>query len=35
MDGNIYPEALLHSDRGVHYTYPEFQNELKRMGITH
>jgi putative transposase len=34
LDGNIHPEALLHSDQGVHYTHLEFQKRVKRLGIT-
>ena len=34
FDGNIHPEALLHSDQGVHYTHLEFQKRVERLGIT-
>lgn len=29
----FHPEALLHSDQGVHYTHPEFQHRVKQMGL--
>ncbi|HDR8112420.1 TPA: hypothetical protein QCY85_005583 [Bacillus cereus] len=29
----IHPEALLHSDQGIHYTHPEFQKRVRKMGI--
>ncbi|MEZ2325433.1 IS3 family transposase [Bacillus tropicus] len=29
----IHPEALLHSDQGIHYTHPEFQKRVREMGI--
>lgn len=33
LEGGIHPEALLHSDQGVHYTHPEFQKKVKEMGL--
>jgi transposase InsO family protein len=30
----VHPEALLHSDQGFHYTHPEFQERVKKMGLT-
>jgi hypothetical protein len=27
LDGNIHPEALIHSDQGFHYTHPRFQTK--------
>ena len=30
----LQPDVMLHSDQGVHYTNPSFQNKLKSMGIT-
>lgn len=33
LDGNIHPEALIHSDQGVHYTHPEFQKRVKELGL--
>ncbi len=29
----IHPEALLHSDQGIHYTHPEFQKRVREIGI--
>ncbi len=29
----IHPEALLHSDQGIHYTHPEFQKRVSEMRI--
>jgi transposase InsO family protein len=34
LDGNVHPEALLHSDQGVHYTHPEYSKRVKKLGIT-
>jgi len=33
LDGNLHPEAMIHSDQGVHYTHPEFQRLVKEMGL--
>lgn len=33
LDGNVHPEAILHSDQGVHYTYPEYQKRVKEIGL--
>lgn len=33
LDGNIHPEAILHSDQGVHYTNPNFQMLVKELGL--
>jgi putative transposase len=33
LDGCIYPEAILHSDQGFHYTHPEYQRKIKEMGF--
>ncbi|MEH7344220.1 IS3 family transposase, partial [Bacillus sp. JJ1532] len=30
----IHPEAILHSDQGVHYTHPEYQKRVKEMKLT-
>lgn len=30
----IHPEALIHSDQGVHYTHPEFRMKVKEMRLT-
>ena len=29
----FHPEAMIHSDQGVHYTHPEFQNRVKQLGL--
>ncbi len=29
----LHPEAFIHSDQGVHYTSPTFQNLLKKKGL--
>ncbi|CAH8769927.1 IS3 family transposase, partial [Paenibacillus dendritiformis] len=33
LDGNIHPEAILHSDQGMHYTNPEFQKRVRETGF--
>jgi putative transposase len=33
LDGNIHPEAMIHSDQGVHYTNPEYQERVKNIGL--
>lgn len=33
LEGNIHPEAMIHSDQGVHYTHPEYQKRVKEMGL--
>lgn len=33
LDGNIHPEAMLHSDQGMHYTHPSFQKRVNSAGI--
>ena len=33
LDGNIHPEAILHSDQGMHYTHPSYREQLKQAGI--
>ncbi|MDR4325380.1 IS3 family transposase, partial [Bacillus pseudomycoides] len=33
LGDTIHPEALLHSDQGIHYTHPEFQRRVKEMGL--
>jgi putative transposase len=33
MDHQIHPEAILHSDQGMHYTHPVFQNKVKKAGF--
>ena len=34
LHNKLHPEAILHSDQGVHYTHPEFQKRLKELEIT-
>lgn len=31
---DFHPEAILHSDQGVHYTHPLFQDKVRELGIT-
>ena len=33
LDGNNHPEAMIHSDQGVHYTHPEYQKRVKEIGL--
>jgi len=33
LDGNIHPEATLHSDQGMHYTHSEFQKRVSETGF--
>jgi putative transposase len=33
LDGNIHPGAILHSDQGMHYTHPRFQQQVKKAGF--
>ncbi len=33
LEGNLHPEALIHSDQGTHYTHPEYQQRVKEMGL--
>ncbi|CAM3619620.1 Integrase catalytic domain-containing protein [Paenibacillus lupini] len=33
MDYTIHPEAILHSDQGMHYTHPVFQDKVKNAGF--
>ena len=33
LDGNLHPEAMIHSDQGFHYTHPEFQHRVKELGL--
>jgi transposase InsO family protein len=33
LDGNIHPEAIFHSDQGMHYTHPKFQKRVKEAGF--
>jgi putative transposase len=34
LDGNVHPEAMIHSDQGFHYTHPEYQQRVKELGLT-
>lgn len=34
LDYNIHPGAILHSDQGMHYTHPVFQQKVKNAGFT-
>ncbi|MGK7379251.1 IS3 family transposase [Planococcus sp. 1R117A] len=34
LDGNVHPEAMIHSDQGFHYTHPEYQQRVKKIGMT-
>jgi putative transposase len=33
IDGNLHPEAMIHSDQGVHYTHPDYQQRVKERGL--
>ncbi|WP_232700273.1 IS3 family transposase, partial [Brevibacillus daliensis] len=33
LDGNIHPEAIFHSDQGMHYTHPKFRELIKKAGF--
>ncbi len=33
LDGNVHPEAMIHSDHGFHYTHPEYQQRGKEIGF--
>ena len=33
LDGNIHPEAMIHSDQGFHYTHPQYQQLVKEIGL--
>jgi putative transposase len=34
MDYIVHPEAVLHSDQGMQYTHPVFQDKVKKAGFT-
>jgi putative transposase len=34
MENQFHPDAIIHSDQGVHYTNPVFQDKIKKLGIT-
>lgn len=31
---HFHPEAILHSDQGMHYRHPLFQSKVKELGLT-
>ncbi len=33
LDGNIHPEAMIHSDQGIHYTHPTFRVKVSEAGF--
>lgn len=33
IGNRLHPEAMIHSDQGFHYTHPEYQSRVKRMGF--
>ncbi|MGC0148737.1 hypothetical protein ACPOM7_18470 [Peribacillus castrilensis] len=33
LDELLHPEAMIHSDQAVHYTHPEFQRRVKKLGL--
>lgn len=33
LDGNLHPEAMIHSDQGFHYTHPDYQKQIKAIGL--
>ncbi|WP_238192193.1 IS3 family transposase [Paenibacillus sp. L3-i20] len=33
LDGNVHPEAIFHSDQGMHYTHPKIQLQIKKAGF--
>jgi putative transposase len=33
LDGNIHPEAILHSDQGMHYTHPKTRLAITKAGF--
>lgn len=33
LDGNIHPEAMIHSDQGIHYTHPTFRLKVNQAGF--
>lgn len=33
LEGNIHPEAILHSDQGVHYTHAKIRNRIVESGF--
>lgn len=33
LGGNIHPEAIFHSDQGMHYTHPQTRNLIRQAGF--
>ncbi len=33
LDGNVHPEAMIHSNQGFHYTHPEYQQRVKELKL--
>lgn len=33
LDGNLHPEAMIHSDQGFHYTHPAYQSRIRELGL--
>lgn len=33
LDGNVHPEALFHSDQGMHYTHPNIRLLVREAGF--
>ncbi|WP_309412377.1 DDE-type integrase/transposase/recombinase [Brevibacillus laterosporus] len=33
LDGNIHPEAILHSDQGLHYTHSKTRRLIRKAGF--
>lgn len=33
IDDNLHPEAMIHSDQGIHYTHPDFQQRVREIGL--
>ncbi|WP_370251113.1 MULTISPECIES: IS3 family transposase [unclassified Exiguobacterium] len=33
LQGNLHPEAMIHSDQGFHYTHPAYQSRIRGLGM--
>ena len=33
LDGNIHPDAIFHSDQGMHYTHPKIRHLVRQAGF--
>jgi putative transposase len=33
LDNHVHPNTIFHSDQGVHYTHPRFQQQVKKAGF--